>query len=99
MEAHKNYKVEEVMMTLGRGSVNYSSMKQSIVSKSSTEAEIVRVSDGLGLDIGLMYLLQSKASYALSRQYVFNNSYEKELIYFADNEVYVGEICFRQRSY
>ena len=44
-------KVEEVMATLRRGSVNNSWKKQSIVSKSYTEAEIVGVLDGLGLDV------------------------------------------------
>ena len=48
------------IVTLGRGSVKNSSTKQSIVSKSSTEAEIVVVLDGLRQDIGLMYLLEEQ---------------------------------------
>jgi hypothetical protein len=46
------------LMTLGRGSVKNSSTRHSIVCKSYTEAEIVGVTDGLGHNIVLMYLLE-----------------------------------------
>jgi hypothetical protein len=48
------------LVTLGRGSLKNSTTKHSIVCKSSTEAEIVGVSDGLRHDIGLMYLLEEQ---------------------------------------
>jgi len=48
------------VVTLGRGSVKNSSTKHNIVTKSSTEAEIVGVSDGLGENLGLMYLMQDQ---------------------------------------
>ena len=46
-------------MTLGRGRKN-SSTKHNIVTKISTEAEIVAVSDGLGENLRLMYLMQDQ---------------------------------------
>jgi hypothetical protein len=48
------------VVTLGRGSVKNSSTKHNIVTKSSTEAEVVGVSDGLGANLGLLYLMQEQ---------------------------------------
>ena len=44
------------VVTLGEG--QYSSTKRNFVTKSSTEAEIVGVFDGLGANLGLMYVMQ-----------------------------------------
>ena len=48
------------VVTLGRGAFKISSTKHNIVTKSSTEAEIVVVSDAMGGNIGLMYLMEEQ---------------------------------------
>jgi hypothetical protein len=47
-------------VTMGKGSIINTSTKQNIVSKSSTESEIVGISDSLGVSIGLMYLMNEQ---------------------------------------
>ena len=46
----------ENVVTLGKKAFQISSTKYHIVIKSSTEAEIVDVSDAMGGNLGLMYL-------------------------------------------
>jgi histone deacetylase 1/2 len=48
------------VLTFGGGAVKSMSTKQGIVAKSSTEAEIIGVSDTLGANIGLMYFLEEQ---------------------------------------
>ena len=48
------------VVTLGRGALKIMSTKHNIVTKSSTEAEIVGVSDGMGSNLGLMYLMEEQ---------------------------------------
>jgi hypothetical protein len=48
------------VVTLGTGDLKIMSTKHNIVSKSSTVAEIVGVSDGMGSNLGLMYLMEEK---------------------------------------
>ena len=48
------------MVTLGTGAFNIMSTKYNIVFKSSTEAEIVGVSDVIGSNLGLMYILEEQ---------------------------------------
>jgi len=48
------------VVSLGTGAFKVMSTKHNIVTKSSTEAEIVGVSDGMGSNLGLMYLLQEQ---------------------------------------
>jgi hypothetical protein len=48
------------VVTLGRGAFKISSTKHNIVTKSSTEAEIVGVSDAMGGNLGLMYLMEEQ---------------------------------------
>jgi hypothetical protein len=48
------------VVTMGKGSIINTSTKQNIVSKSSTESEIVGISDSLGVSIGLMYLMEDQ---------------------------------------
>jgi hypothetical protein len=48
------------VVTLGTGAFKTMSIKHNIVTKSSTEAEIVGVSDGMGSNLGLMYLMQEQ---------------------------------------
>ena len=43
------------------GAFKIMSTKHNIVTKSSTEAEIVGMSDGMGGNLNLMYLLRNKA--------------------------------------
>ena len=45
------------VVSLGTGAFKIMSTKQNIVTKSSTEAEIVGVSDGMSSNLGLLYLL------------------------------------------
>ena len=45
------------VVSLGTGAFKIMSTKQNIVTKSSTEAEIVGVSDGMSFNLGLLYLL------------------------------------------
>ena len=47
-------------MTLGSGALKIMSVKLNIVTKSSTEAEIVGVWDGMGGNLGLMSLMQEQ---------------------------------------
>jgi len=46
------------VVTLGTGAFKIMSTKHHIVTKSFTEAEVVDVSDGMGWNLGLMYLLE-----------------------------------------
>ena len=46
--------------TLGRGAIRASSRKQTIVSKSSTEAEVVGISDNTGDNLGLMHFMEGQ---------------------------------------
>ena len=46
--------------TLGRGAVRASSRKQAIISKISTEAEVIGVSDNAGDNLGMMYFLEGQ---------------------------------------
>jgi hypothetical protein len=48
------------VVTLGKGVFKISSTKHHIVTKSSTEAEIVGVSDAMGGNLGLMYLMEEQ---------------------------------------
>jgi len=48
------------VVTLGTGALKIMSVKHNIVTKSSTEAEIVGVSDGMGGNLGLIYLMQEQ---------------------------------------
>ena len=48
------------VLTLGKGAFKISSTKHHIVTKSSTEAEIVGVSDAMGGNLGLMYLMEEQ---------------------------------------
>jgi hypothetical protein len=48
------------VVTLGKGAFRISSTKHHIVTKSSTEAEIVGVSDAMGGNLGLMYLMEEQ---------------------------------------
>ena len=48
------------VVTLGRGALKIMSTKHNIVTKSSTEAEIVGVSDDMGSNLGLMYLMEEQ---------------------------------------
>ena len=45
---------------MGTGACKIMSTKHNIVTKSSTEAEVVGVSDGMGGNLGLMYLLEEQ---------------------------------------
>ena len=47
-------------MTLGKGALKIMSVKHNVVTKSSTDAEIVGVSDGMGENLGLLYLMQKQ---------------------------------------
>jgi hypothetical protein len=48
------------VVTLGTGAFKIMSTKHNIVTKSSTEAEIVGVSDGMGSNLGFMYLMEEQ---------------------------------------
>jgi hypothetical protein len=48
------------VVTLGTGAFKIMSTKHNIVTKSSTEAEIVGVSDGMGSNLGVMYLMEEQ---------------------------------------
>ena len=48
------------VVTLGKGAFKISSTKHHIVTKSSTEAEIVGVSGAMGGNLGLMYLMEEQ---------------------------------------
>ena len=47
-------------MTLGKGAFKISLTKHHIVTKSSTDAEIFGVSDAMGGNLGLMYLMEEQ---------------------------------------